>query len=110
MNTSADAPYLDCAYKLQEYEGTPRRKRSEGKATWPGASRSSVASMPAGTPVGDVVALAADDLPGTPLLRPVLRGGRRVGPPAHAGRRPGSRGGRARPAAPALRALDAAAP
>ena len=36
MNTSADAPYLDCAYKLQEYEGRPRRKRSEGKATWPG--------------------------------------------------------------------------
>ena len=36
MNTSADAPYLDCAYKLQEYDGRPRRKRSEGKATWPG--------------------------------------------------------------------------
>ncbi len=36
MNTSADAPYLDCAYKLQEYDGEPRRKRSEGKATWPG--------------------------------------------------------------------------
>jgi nicotinate phosphoribosyltransferase len=34
--TSADAPYLDCAYKLEEYAGKPRRKRSEGKATWPG--------------------------------------------------------------------------
>ena len=31
-----DAPALDCAYKLQEYAGQPRRKRSEGKATWPG--------------------------------------------------------------------------
>src|SRR5690606_3389082 len=36
MTTSADAPYLDCAYKLQEYAGRPCRKRSEGKATWPG--------------------------------------------------------------------------
>ena len=36
LDTSADAPYLDCAYKLVEYAGHPRRKRSEGKATWPG--------------------------------------------------------------------------
>jgi nicotinate phosphoribosyltransferase len=36
MDTSADTPYLDCAYKLQEYAGIARRKRSEGKATWPG--------------------------------------------------------------------------
>lgn len=36
INTSADSPYLDCAYKLQEYAGRARRKRSEGKATWPG--------------------------------------------------------------------------
>ena len=34
--TSFDAPALDCAYKLQEYAGLPRRKRSTGKATWPG--------------------------------------------------------------------------
>src|SRR4029079_1456790 len=26
---SIDAPSLDCAYKLQEFGGTPRRKRSE---------------------------------------------------------------------------------
>jgi nicotinate phosphoribosyltransferase len=36
LDTSADAPYLDCAYKLQEYAGQARRKRSTGKATWPG--------------------------------------------------------------------------
>ncbi len=36
LDTSADAPYLDCAYKIQEYAGRLRRKRSEGKATWPG--------------------------------------------------------------------------
>jgi len=36
MDTSADAPYLDCAYKLVEYVGKARRKRSEGKVLWPG--------------------------------------------------------------------------
>ncbi|MEJ2034089.1 MAG: nicotinate phosphoribosyltransferase, partial [Deltaproteobacteria bacterium] len=36
MDTSADAPYTDSAYKLQEYAGRARRKLSEGKATWPG--------------------------------------------------------------------------
>jgi nicotinate phosphoribosyltransferase len=33
LTTSSDAAALDCAYKLQEYAGRPRRKRSEGKAT-----------------------------------------------------------------------------
>ncbi len=36
LATASDAPTLDCAYKLQEYAGLPRRKRSTGKATWPG--------------------------------------------------------------------------
>src|SRR6478736_781816 len=36
LTTSSDVPALDCAYKLQEYDGLPRRKRSIGKATWPG--------------------------------------------------------------------------
>jgi len=36
LTTSSDVPALDCAYKLQEYAGKPRRKRSSGKATWPG--------------------------------------------------------------------------
>src|SRR2546428_5878125 len=34
--TAADAPYLHCAYKLVESAGRPRRKRSEGQASWPG--------------------------------------------------------------------------
>src|SRR5690606_33627014 len=36
LTTSFDVPALDCAYKLQEYAGIGRRKRSAGKATWPG--------------------------------------------------------------------------
>lgn len=76
MNTSADAPYLDCAYKLQEYEGRPRRKRSEGKATWPGRKQVFRQYAPDGRLAGDVLTLAAERLPGTPLLTPVMRGGR----------------------------------
>ncbi|WP_457600093.1 nicotinate phosphoribosyltransferase [Hydrogenivirga sp.] len=33
--TSADAPYLDMAYKLVEYEGKPKVKTSPGKKTFP---------------------------------------------------------------------------
>ncbi len=33
--TSADAPYLDIAYKLVEYEGKPKFKLSPGKQTFP---------------------------------------------------------------------------
>ncbi|MCS6998219.1 MAG: nicotinate phosphoribosyltransferase [Aquificaceae bacterium] len=33
--TSADAPYLDIAYKLVEYEGKPKFKLSPGKETFP---------------------------------------------------------------------------
>ena len=36
LTTSSDVPALDCAYKWQEYAGLARRKRSAGKATWPG--------------------------------------------------------------------------
>ena len=39
LTTSADAPMLNCAYKLQEYAGQPRMKRSEGKATLPGCKQ-----------------------------------------------------------------------
>jgi len=79
LDTSADAPYLDCAYKLQEYAGVPRRKRSEGKATWPGRRQVYRRHADDGTIAVDVVTLVGDDQPGEPLLRPVMRGGRRVG-------------------------------
>jgi len=80
MNTSADAPYLDCAYKLQEYDGEPRRKRSEGKATWPGRKQVYRQCDGAGRWQRDVVTLASHPVPGTPLLVPVVREGRPVAP------------------------------
>lgn len=80
MNTSADSPYLDCAYKLQEYAGLARRKRSEGKATWPGRKQVFRSRDAAGVLSGDVLALDDETLPGEPLLQEVMRGGRRLRP------------------------------
>lgn len=80
MNTSADQPYLDCAYKLQEYAGRARRKRSEGKATWPGRKQVYRRIDAAGRLAGDILGLEADPQPGLPLLLPQMRGGRRITP------------------------------
>lgn len=77
--TSDDAPFLECAYKLERYAGTPRRKRSTGKATWPGAKQVFRRFDGPGCLAGDVIGLEGEDLAGTPLLVPVMRGGRRVG-------------------------------
>ena len=81
LDTSADAPYLDCAYKLQEYAGTARRKRSEGKATWPGRKQVYRRYDVNGIMLDDVVTLEDDVREGRPLLQTVMREGRRVSPP-----------------------------
>lgn len=78
LTTSFDAPALDCAYKLQEYDGTPRRKRSEGKATWPGRKQVWRRNDASGTIVGDVVSPDTEREAGRPLLQPVMRDGRRL--------------------------------
>jgi len=78
MNTSADAPYLDCAYKLQEYDGKARRKRSEGKATWPGRKQVHRRYDAADFAAGDTLTLMGDRALGKPLLSAVMRAGKRV--------------------------------
>jgi len=78
MNVSADAPFLDCAYKMVEYGGRPRRKRSEGKASWPGRKQVYRRTGSDGALAGDLLALDGEDAPGVPLLEPVLRAGARV--------------------------------
>jgi len=83
LSTSADAPALDAVYKLQSYAGKPRRKRSEGKATWPGAKQVWRWTGPDGRLERDLVALADEAAPagGLALLQPVMRAGRRIAPP-----------------------------
>jgi nicotinate phosphoribosyltransferase len=76
LTTASDAPALDCAYKLQEYAGTARRKRSEGKATWPGRKQVWRRYDEGGRLAGDLVSLTNDRQEGEALLRPAMRGGR----------------------------------
>ena len=78
LTTASDAPALDCAYKLQEYAGTARRKRSEGKATWPGRKQVWRRYDVSGRLAGDLVSLADDQQNGDALLHQVMRGGRRL--------------------------------
>jgi nicotinate phosphoribosyltransferase len=70
-----DAPYLDSAYKMVEYDGRPVRKLSSAKVTAPG--RKQVFRRTGRT---DMIRLAgeqpADD--GVPLPETVMRGGRRT--------------------------------
>ena len=80
LTTSNDAPALDSAYKLQEYAGVPRRKRSEGKVTWPGRKQVWRAYDAEGAMAGDVLSTEDDDEEGEPLIRPVMAGGRRLAP------------------------------
>ncbi|MDQ6960137.1 MAG: nicotinate phosphoribosyltransferase, partial [Mariprofundaceae bacterium] len=74
MNTSSDAPYLDCAYKLQEYAGIPRRKTSEGKATWPG-QKQVYRHFTDGIMTHDEITTEADLRNGKPLIEAVMRNG-----------------------------------
>jgi len=78
MDTSADMPYLDCAYKIQEYAGRARRKRSEGKATWPGRKQVYRLFDEAGSMQTDTLTIADDPQPGTPLIQPVMQAGARL--------------------------------
>ena len=80
LTTSSDVPALDCAYKLQEYAGLPRRKHSSGKATWPGRKQVWRQYGSDGRMLGDVVSVETDRQPGQPLLEMVMQGGRRIRP------------------------------
>lgn len=78
MTTSADAPWLDCAYKLQEYDGRASRKRSEGKHTWPGRKQVYRYRDQEGHPAYDIVTLVGDPQSGEALLAPIMRSGQRI--------------------------------
>ena len=74
LDTVADAPYLDMAYKLVEADGRPTLKLSSGKATWPCQKQ---VWRRAGA---DVISHRDEEsVPGaTALLQPVMARGRRL--------------------------------
>lgn len=95
MDASEDAPTLEAAYKLVEYEGRPLLKLSHGKATLAGRKQVWRRSGDDGRVAGDLIAAAEEPVagaqraghPGTwgeavsPLLAPVMAGGERLDPP-----------------------------
>ncbi len=72
-----DAPALDMAYKLVEYEGTGRTKFSSGKVIYPGRKQL-VRRLDDGVFAGDTIARPDERLDGEPLLVPVMENGRRL--------------------------------
>lgn len=78
LTTSAEKPYLDCAYKLQEYAGIARRKLSEYKANWPGRKQVYRYLDEDGRLNHDVLTTLEDPQDGQALLQPVMRDGRRL--------------------------------
>jgi len=78
LDASIDAPSLDCAYKLQEYAGTPRRKLSEGKVTWPGRKQVWRSYGADKRMREDVLSLDDDSQQGETLVALAMRGGKRV--------------------------------
>ncbi|WP_159593945.1 nicotinate phosphoribosyltransferase [Chelativorans xinjiangense] len=74
---STDAPALDIAYKLTEYDGLGRMKLSPGKRSLPGAKQV-FRRFQDGRAVGDTIALHGETLSGQPLLKPVMAHGRRL--------------------------------
>lgn len=82
MDVSADAPYLDMAYKLVRYDGRDVLKLSAGKETWTGEKQ--VWRFPGldAAAAGDLIALREEPPPpnGEPLLVEVMCGGRLLAP------------------------------
>ena len=80
LTTSFDVPALDCAYKLQEYAGLPRRKRSTGKATWPGRKQVWRQYGADGQMRQDILSAEYESQAGEPLIEAAMKDGRRLRP------------------------------
>lgn len=78
LDVSADAPYLDCAYKLQEYAGNPTRKRSSGKITLPGRKQLFRRYDERGQLLEDEIVIEGQDCSGSALIEPAMRLGARL--------------------------------
>ena len=81
MGVSADAPWLDMAYKIVEYNERPVLKLSTGKVSSPGRKQIFRFADGKGRLLNDVIALRHEELPGAePLLKKVMEKGEIKGP------------------------------
>ena len=73
---SADLPYLDCAYKLVEYDGNPVMKFSPKKITLPSKKQVYRFFSSNGKFSKDIVAVFDEKFDGKPLLKKVVENGK----------------------------------
>jgi nicotinate phosphoribosyltransferase len=80
MSCSSDAPALDLAYKLANYDNRPTLKLSTGKETLPNPKQVWRQYNGQGQIEADIVGLREEEHPGRPLLCKVMENGRRIAP------------------------------
>ncbi len=78
VDSSADVPYLDCAYKLHEYGGQPVHKRSEKKNDLPGRKQIVRQYDSDGVMSGDTIGFDGEPIEGESLLVTKMQGGERT--------------------------------
>jgi nicotinate phosphoribosyltransferase len=82
MGISADAPWLDIAYKLVQYDGRSVLKLSPGKASWPG-EKQVFRQFESENLKCDVVGLRTENVAGAqPLLKKVMDQGKAASLPS----------------------------
>ena len=80
MGSSADAPYLNLAYKLVSYQGRPTLKLSSGKESLVFAKQVFRSLDDSGKISRDLLCLREEEQEGEALLKPVMQNGRRLEP------------------------------
>jgi nicotinate phosphoribosyltransferase len=81
MGVSADAPYLDMVYKMVRVGNRDVRKQSEGKITLAGKKQVFRKMADDGRFTGDIIGIREETVDrARPLLMPVMKNGRPVGP------------------------------
>ncbi len=77
---SSDCPYLDIVYKLVQYDGEGKLKTSAKKTTIP-FQKQIFRYVEDGYYKGDIIAIHSEILPGNPLIKEMMREGKRLFPP-----------------------------
>ncbi|MDL1971472.1 MAG: nicotinate phosphoribosyltransferase [Candidatus Desulfofervidaceae bacterium] len=80
MGVSADAPYTDIAYKLVNYDNRPVLKLSTGKETLVG-EKQVFRIKERNRLIKDIIALRSENLEGEPILKLVMKGGKKLQSP-----------------------------
>jgi nicotinate phosphoribosyltransferase len=78
LGTSADAPWMDMAYKLVEYDRAPVLKLSIGKASSPGRKQIFRTRNEHGSFARDTIGLRNEQIAGETLLKHAMHNGRRT--------------------------------